>query len=137
MKYYTSLIAMLIENSLATNRHRKVPIINMKQKEEFDNTRYMDLDTKICKARFSKDTYLETAVNFESEALLINKGEAWLNTFTLTVSYMLRCNYNVTSLLSDIAIKSVVAYVANYITKTPLKTHIMLKSIQQVFEHNT
>lgn len=34
------------------------------------------------------------------------------------------------------AIKSVIAYVADYITKTPLKTHVMFQSIQQVFERN-
>ena len=50
---------------------------------------------------------------------------------------MLRCNYNVTSLVSCTAIKSIVAYVANYITKTPLKTHIMFKSIQKMLERNT
>ena len=67
----------------------------------------------------------------------MKKGEAWLNTFTPAVSYMLRCNHDVTSLLSGTAIKSVIAYVADYITKTPLKTHVMFKSIQQVFERNT
>ena len=67
----------------------------------------------------------------------MKKGEAWLNTFTPAVSYLLRCNHDVTSLLSGTAIKSVIAYVADYITKTPLKTHVMFQAVQQVFERNT
>ena len=76
MKYLISLIAIFIENSLATIRYEKVPIIDTKQKEEFVNRECMDPDTKICIARSPKDTYSETAMNFESEALLINKREA-------------------------------------------------------------
>ena len=41
-----------------------------------------------------------------------------------------------TSLLSGTALKSVIAYVADYITKTPLKTHVMFQSVQNVFERN-
>ena len=52
------------------------------------------------------------------------------------MSYLLRCNHDVTSLLSGTAIKSVIAYVADYITKTPLKTHVMFESVQKVFERN-
>ena len=67
----------------------------------------------------------------------MKKGQAWLNTFTPAVSYLLRCNHDVTSLLSGTAIKSVIAYVADYITKTPLKTHVMFQAVQQVFEGKT
>ncbi|KAI0749942.1 hypothetical protein C8Q80DRAFT_1218952 [Daedaleopsis nitida] len=77
-----------------------------------------------------------TKVDPETGALIMKKGEAWLNTFTLAVSYLLRCNHDVTSLMSRTAIKSVIAYVADYITKTPLKTHVMFQSIQNVFDRN-
>ena len=109
----------------------------MKEKGEYDNRGCTDPETGVCKARFPRETYPQTAVDPETGALLMKKGEAWLNTFTPAVSYMLRCNHDVTSLLSGTAIKSVIAYVADYITKTPLKTHVMFKSIQQVFERNT
>lgn len=59
-----------------------------------------------------------------------------MNTFTPTVSYLLRCNHDVTSLLSGTALISVIAYVADYITKTPLRTHVMFQSVQNVFERN-
>ncbi|RPD52046.1 hypothetical protein L227DRAFT_515403, partial [Lentinus tigrinus ALCF2SS1-6] len=90
-----------------------------------------------CKARFPRDTFRETAVDPESGTLIMKKGEAWLNTFTPAVSYLLRCNHDVTSLMSGTTIKSVIAYVADYITKTPLKTHVMFQSVQKVFERNT
>ncbi|RPD67664.1 hypothetical protein L226DRAFT_474572, partial [Lentinus tigrinus ALCF2SS1-7] len=93
--------------------------------QEFDNRGCTDPITKTCKARFPRDTFKETAVDPESGALIMKKGEAWLNTFTPAVSYLLRCNHDVTSLMSGTAIKSVIAYVADYITKTPLKTHVM------------
>ena len=79
---------------------------------------------------------MHTSVDPESGALIMKKGEPWLNTFTPTVSYLLRCNHDVTSLLSGTAIKSVVSYVADYITKTPLKTHVMFQSVQNIFECN-
>ncbi|EIW62291.1 uncharacterized protein TRAVEDRAFT_45119 [Trametes versicolor FP-101664 SS1] len=66
----------------------------------------------------------------------MKKEEAWINTITHAVTYLMRGNTDVTSLLSGTAIKSVIAYVADYITKTPLKTHVMFQSIQQVFERN-
>ena len=107
----------------------KVPIIDIKQKGEFDNRGYTDLETGLCKARFSRDIYAQTAVDPKTGALVIKKGEAWLNTFTPAISYLLKYNHNITSLLLRTTIKSVIAYIADYITKTPLKTHVMFKSI--------
>ncbi|RPD64292.1 hypothetical protein L227DRAFT_584053 [Lentinus tigrinus ALCF2SS1-6] len=85
--------------------------------QETDNRGCTDPVTKLCKARFPRDTFRETAVDPESGALIMKKGEAWLNTFTPAVSYLLRCNHDVTSLMSGTAIKSVIAYVADYSLK--------------------
>ena len=46
-----------------------MPIIHMKQKGEFDIKGCMDPDTNVCKARFSRDTYLDTAVDPETKTL--------------------------------------------------------------------
>ncbi|KAI0747734.1 hypothetical protein C8Q80DRAFT_1058380, partial [Daedaleopsis nitida] len=102
--------------------------------QEVDNRGCTDSITKVCKAHFPRDTLSETAVDPESGALIMKKGEPWLSTFTPSISYLLHCNHDVTSSLSGTAIKSVIAYVADYITKTPLKTHVMFQSIQKVFE---
>lgn len=68
----------------------------------------------------------------ESGALIMKKGEPWLNTFTPAVLYLLCCNHDVTSLMSGTAIKFVIAYIADYITKTLLKAHVMCQSVQKI-----
>lgn len=89
---------------------------------EVDNRGCTNPDTGECKARFPR---------------LLSLKQLWTqNTFTPVVSYLMCCNHDVTSLLSGTAIKSVVGYVADYITKTPLKTHVMFQSVRQVFERN-
>ena len=50
------------------------------------------------------------------------KGGPWMNTISPAVTYPLRCNTDVTSLLSGTAIKVVIAYISDYITKPTLKT---------------
>ena len=62
--------------------------------------------------------------------------EPWLNTFTPLVTYLFRCNTDVTSLSSGTAIKAVVIYVSDYITKTTLKTNTIFDSIRSVFHKN-
>ena len=59
------------------------------------------------------------------------------NTFCYILSYLIRCNSDVTSLLSGTSIKAVIAYVTDYITKTPLKSHVMFDIIQRVLDRNT
>jgi len=72
--------------------------------------------------------------NPETGSLNIKKGEASLNTFTDILTYLMRCNTDVTSLLSATAIKSTVAYVTDYITKTPLRIIQCLKQ-SRLFSH--
>ena len=67
----------------------------------------------------------------------MKKIEAWLNTFTPLVTYIFRCNTDVTSLSSGTAIKAVVLYVSDYITKTSLKTHTIFDAIKSVFHRNS
>ena len=90
-----------------------------------------------CKSRMPRQTFKETTVDTETGALHLKKGEAWMNTYTPVVTYLLRCNTDVTSLLSGTAIKSVIAYVTDYITKTPLKTHTVFEAIKSVFIRNS
>lgn len=90
----------------------------------------------VCKARFPRETPNVTKVDMESGAIIQKKGEAWMNWFTPVVTYLLRCNTDVTNLLSGTAIKAVVAYVTDYITKSPLKTHIMFDAVRSVFQRD-
>ena len=88
-----------------------------------------------CKARFPRPTVLKSFID-DTGAIAMKKIEPWLNTFTPLITYLFRCNTDVTSLSSGTAIKAVVIYVSDYITKTTLKTHTIFDSIRSVFHKN-
>ena len=90
-----------------------------------------------CKARFPRPLYEQTEVDPKTGALNIKKDEPWINTFTPLVTFLLRCNSDITSLLSGTAIKAIVAYVSDYITKPGLKTHSIFSAIKSVFSRNS
>src|SRR6188768_1639524 len=69
--------------------------------------------------------------------IFMKKQEPMLNTYNPILSYIYRSNTDVTSLMSGTAIKSVIVYVTDYITKTTLKTHTIFDSILSVFQRNT
>jgi len=90
-----------------------------------------------CKARFPRPLFEETTVDPDSGAINMKKSEPWINTITPVVTYIFRCNTDITCLLSGTAIKAVVMYVSDYITKTSLKTHTIFDSIRSVFHKNS
>jgi hypothetical protein len=90
-----------------------------------------------CKSRFPRDLNPETLVDPETGALNMKKGEAHMNTVTPMLTYLLRCNTDVTSLLSGTAVKAVVAYVTEYVTKPGLKTYSIFDTIRSVFDRNS
>jgi hypothetical protein len=67
----------------------------------------------------------------------MKKLEQWINTFTPTLTYLLRCNTDVGSMLSGTSIKAVISYVTDYVTKPSLKTHQIFSSAYDVFEKNS
>ncbi|TFK20872.1 hypothetical protein FA15DRAFT_561556, partial [Coprinopsis marcescibilis] len=81
----------------------------------------------ICKACFPHEIHETTTID-EDGHVSLKKSEPMMNTFTLTVSYLTRCNTDVTSLLSGTAIKAIVSYVTDYITKPMLKSHQIFSS---------
>jgi hypothetical protein len=97
------------------------------------------LDNKwgTCKARFPREIFESTQVDIDTGALRLKKLEPWINTYNPVLTYLLRCNSDVTSLLSGTAIKAVVAYVSDYITKWSLNTHVIFDVIQTILTRNT
>jgi hypothetical protein len=90
-----------------------------------------------CKARFPRTLYEQTQVDPKTGALNIKKGEAWINTLSPVIIYLLRCNTDVTSLMSGTAVKAIVAYISDYITKPGLKTYVIFDAIQSVINRNS
>jgi len=73
-------------------------------------------------------------VNSETGALNLKKGEPWINFFTTYLSYIFRCNTDVTSMWSGTALKAVIVYISDYITKTGLKTHVVFEVVRSIFD---
>ena len=90
-----------------------------------------------CKAHFPHKTFEHTEVNMDNGALNIKKGESMLNTVTAEITYLICSNTDVTSLLSGTAIKAVVAYVSDYISKPALKTYLIFEATKNVFDRNS
>jgi hypothetical protein len=108
---------------LRSNVHQcrtSIPADEKKQKKERRGCINKDGN---CKARFPRPLFNETEVDPKTGALNIKKGEKWINTLTPIVTYLLRCNTDITSLLSGTAIKPVIAYISDYVTKPGLKTY--------------
>ena len=84
------------------------------------------------KAHFPCKTFKHTEVDINNHALNIKKGESMLNTVTAEVAYLIHSNTDVTSLLSGIVIKAVVAYVSDYISKPAWKTYLIFEAVKSV-----
>ena len=69
--------------------------------------------------------------------LHIKKGESMLNSVTAEVTYLICSHTDIKILLSGTAIKAVVAYVSDYISKPSLKTYLIFKAVKNVFDRNS
>ena len=122
---------------LRSNVHKcrtSIPADEKKQKKERRGCINKDGN---CKARFPRQTFKNTEVDPKTGALNIKKGERWINTLTPITTFLLRCNSDVTSLLSGTAIKAIVAYISDYVTKPGLKTYTIFDTIRSVFDKSS
>jgi len=91
----------------------------------------------VCTARFPRTVYKETIVSEEDGHIFIKKQEAMMNTFTPALTYVMRCNTDVSSLPSGTSLKAIISYVTDYITKPSLKTYQIFSSAYDVYEKNS
>ncbi|KAF8579737.1 hypothetical protein K439DRAFT_1239832, partial [Ramaria rubella] len=89
-----------------------------------------------CKAHFPRTLFQESFLAHHSPALKSSPASSRCNTFNTLLTYLLRCNTDVTSLMSGTSIKAVIAYVTDYVTKSPLKTYNIFETICEMFERN-
>ncbi|KAF8219301.1 hypothetical protein L208DRAFT_1341713 [Tricholoma matsutake] len=90
-----------------------------------------------CKARFPRSTFKQTEINTETGCINMKKSESWLNSITYVVTYLFRCNTDITSLRSGTAIKGVLLYVSNYVTKLALKMHVIFETVRSMFQKHS
>jgi hypothetical protein len=88
------------------------------------------------RARFPREVHLTTTVDETDGHINMKKLEAYVNTFTPCLTYLMRSNTDVTSLSSGTSIKAIVSYISDYVTKPALKTHQIFSSMYDVFERN-
>ncbi|KAF9563130.1 hypothetical protein CPC08DRAFT_633237, partial [Agrocybe pediades] len=87
----------------------------------------------ICTARFPRDVRDETVVDEKDGHIHLKKLESMINTFTPALTYVTRCNTDVSSLLSGTSIKAIISYVTDYVTKPALKTYQVFSSAYDVY----
>jgi hypothetical protein len=90
----------------------------------------------VCKAQFPRNIFQTTHVDKDGH-INVKKHEAQLNTFSRVLTYFSRSNTDVTSLLSGTAVKAVVSYVSDYVSKLGLKTYQAFASVFDVFNRNS
>ncbi|KAJ7710250.1 hypothetical protein B0H16DRAFT_1207266, partial [Mycena metata] len=86
----------------------------------------------ICMARFPREIFPESVVDYSDGSLNVKKLESDINNVTPMLTYCLRCNTDVTSLLSGTAIKAIVAYISDYVSKASLKSYQVFSSMYDV-----
>ncbi|KAJ6590395.1 hypothetical protein DFH09DRAFT_861597, partial [Mycena vulgaris] len=89
----------------------------------------------VCKACFPRDTVEETNVD-EDDHLNLKHLEQYMNTVSKILTYFSRSNTDATSMLSGTAIKAVIVYVSEYVSKLGLKSYQAFASVFDVFERN-
>ncbi|KAI0338472.1 hypothetical protein BDW22DRAFT_1459677, partial [Trametopsis cervina] len=90
-----------------------------------------------CRANFPRALYPESVVDWVTGSVQLRQTEEWLNTFNITLTYLLRCNTDVTCLLSSTQVRAIIAYVTDYVTKSSLKTHAVFETIKAVLDRKT
>lgn len=89
----------------------------------------------ICKSRFPRRIVPATYVD-ETGHIHVRHDEHLMNTVNPVLTYLLRCNTDVTCLLSGTSLKAVIAYATDYITKVGLKTPSMFQLVRMQFSRS-
>ncbi|KAJ3559813.1 hypothetical protein NM688_g118 [Phlebia brevispora] len=92
---------------------------------------------KKCRAHFPRPIYPESVVEEDTGAIFLKKNESWINFYNIVITYLLRCNTDVTCLLSGTQAKAVIAYITDYVTKSPLKTYSIFEVVRNALEHRS
>jgi hypothetical protein len=130
-QYFENIVDDLVSKSNIHNCERGI------NKDGSASKKYVSCkDNKYgkCKARFPCPVFECTEVDPETGALKLKKLEPWINFFTPVLTYIMCCNTDVTCLWSGTALKAVIVYVSDYITKTGLKTHVVFEAIRSIFD---
>ncbi|KAJ7732512.1 hypothetical protein B0H16DRAFT_1328707, partial [Mycena metata] len=85
--------------------------------------------------RFPRELHEETTIDDDGHVNM-RQRETNLNTINKIMTYFARSNTDCTSLLSGTAVKAVISYVTDYISKLGLKSYQAFASVFDVFDRN-
>ncbi|KAI0337782.1 hypothetical protein BDW22DRAFT_1305448, partial [Trametopsis cervina] len=85
-----------------------------------------------CRANFPRMLYPQTLVDWVTGSVQLRHTDQWMNTFNIVLTYLIRCNTDVTCLMSSTQVRAIIAYVTDYVTKNSLKTHAVFETIKAV-----
>ncbi|KAJ7767252.1 hypothetical protein B0H16DRAFT_1308832, partial [Mycena metata] len=111
-----------------SKRNKKEPNFKIRRERKGCLTR-----TGVCRARFPRDVFAVTEMA-EDGHINVRHVEPMMNKVNPVLTYLNRCNSDVSSLLSGTAVKAVVSYVTDYISKLSLKSYQMFASVYDVFD---
>jgi len=106
------------------------------RKKNSDAPGCLDNPWRKCKARMPRPIHLASSVDESTGTVTLKHLETQMNTVTPLITYLFRSNTDTTSLRSGTAIKAVLYYISNYITKVSLKTHAVFEAIRSIFRRN-
>ncbi|KAJ6549429.1 hypothetical protein DFH09DRAFT_926166, partial [Mycena vulgaris] len=90
----------------------------------------------ICMARFPRETFAKSVVDYADGSLSVKKLESKINNVTPMLTYCVRCNTDVASLLSGTATKAIIAYISDYVSKASLKSYQVFSSMYDILHEN-
>ncbi|KAJ7089424.1 hypothetical protein C8R44DRAFT_587813, partial [Mycena epipterygia] len=80
-----------------------------------------------------RDTHDKSKVSADGH-INVRHVEPMMNPVNPILTFLSRCNTDVTSMLSGTAVKAVVSYISDYISKLSLKSYQIFASVYHVFE---
>lgn len=107
---------------------RKEPEFKIKRERKGCLTR-----TGVCRARFPREVFPASEMT-EDGHINVRHIEPMMNTVNPILTFLNRCNADVSSMLSGAAVKAVVSY---YISKSSLKSYQMFASVYDVFQKDS
>ncbi|KAJ6520773.1 hypothetical protein DFH09DRAFT_1048253, partial [Mycena vulgaris] len=126
--YQLQVDDLLVRSNVHTHYLSKVPDFKIRRERKGCLTRL-----GICRARFPRDVFQSSEISPDGH-INVRHIEPMVNTVNPILTYVSRCNSDVTSLLSGTAIKAVVSYVSDYVSKLSLKSFQMFASVYDVFQ---
>ncbi|VDB96204.1 unnamed protein product [Peniophora sp. CBMAI 1063] len=86
-------------------------------------------DSAHCRMRHTGAVREATALDPETESIMLRRLHPWINNYNDVMLYLLRCNMDIKYVGSGEAAKALSYYITDYITKPSLPTHAALAAV--------